>query len=362
MIFSLIVAFKSIINMKFSETNPNLYKKNRTKLIEKLPNRSLSIVFSNDKMPRNGDLFFPYRQNSDLFYLTGINQEETVLFIYKRDEKECDELLIISKKDKNRETWEGRKLCKEEASEISGIEKVMYETSIIDLVHEIREEFDLIFINRNENPRFISPIKQKFDRFYDLLVRHYEPDIINSLSPFINYLRMKKEPEEISLIKKACNITALAFEKAVKKISQGVGEYEVEAEIISEFYRNKAVPAFDTIVASGLNACYLHYIENNCVIGKEQLVLMDFGAEYSNYASDCSRTVPAGGKFSKRQKELYESCLIIYTEARKFMKPGISINTYHGEVCRLWEQEHIKLGLYTKEELNKQNPEKTSFF
>ncbi len=343
--------------MRYLTVNKKLYTRNRQKLIKNIKKDSLVIVNSNDKMPRTGDQYFPFRQNSNLFYLTGIIQEKTTLILCP-DHNNADlrEILFIRKSNDKLEIWEGKKHTIEEAKEISGINTVKWQDEFNSVLADLMTVADNVYINLPENPKFSPEVTVKELRFANEMKNKYPLHNYKRLAPVVDKLRLIKEPEEIELMKKACSITKDAFIRVLRFIKPGIMEYEIEAEITHEYLkRGSDGHAFHPIVASGKNACVLHYIKNNQKCNDNDLLLLDFGAEYANYAADCSRTIPVNGRFSKRQKELYEATLRVFRFAKSIMKKGTTINKLHKEVTGLWEEEHIKLGLYTRKEVKNQN-------
>lgn len=350
--------------MRYSPISTDLFIKNRKKLIEKINKNSLVIIHSNDEMPRNGDQTFPFRQNSDLFYLCGIDQEKTILTICPdHQDKNFKQILFIRKTNKDLEIWEGHKLTKKEATKISGTKTVFWLEEFDKILNDLMSQSSSVYLNRNENPRFTTEVPYKDIRFTKELEEKFPLHKYERIAPILSSLRLIKEPEEIDLIQQACEITKKAFDKYIKLVKPGVMEFEIEAEIIAEFIRNRASGhSFSPIVASGKNACVLHYIDNNkkCLDG--DLVLIDFGAEYANYPGDCTRTLPVNGKFSPRQRELYNATLRVFKQAKAMLKPGKSLNELHKKVCKIWEEEHIKLGLYTAEDVKKQDKKNPMYF
>jgi len=335
------------------------FEQNRKKVANELKNNSLAIVNSSDEFPRNGDQHFQFRQSSDLFYLTGINQEQTLLVLSPNNLKpEYSEILFLRKSDEKTETWEGHKLTKNEAFEISGIKTIFWTESFDSVISELFYNAENIYINTNEN--------SGYKRFYD----DSDLRLINDLRfkfPLHNYLRLSpiitknrliKTSEEIETIKHACKITRDAFLRVLKFVKPNVFEYEIEAEISYEFIRNQAKNhAYQPIVASGGSACVLHYIENNKQCNSNDLILLDFGAEFQNYASDLSRTIPVNGFFSERQKIVYQAVLNVLKKSTELMISGKTINILNKEVAQIMEGELIKIGLLNLEEVIKQNPE-----
>lgn len=343
--------------MKTVDMPVSFFEKNRLQLSLKLKNNSIAIFQSNDEMNRSFDQNFPYRQDSDLFYLSGINQEKTMMILAPDyPDASLREVLFIIKPDRKLETWEGHKLTPEEAASVSGIKNIRYLDEFEAILAPLMMFAENVYVNVPElskqipelpgrNLRFANEIKNKFP------AHHYE-----RIAPVMRELRIIKSTDETRLIREACRITHNAFSRALKRISPGIMEYEVEAEITYEFIREGARGhAYQPIIASGINACTLHYINNNKPCEEGDLLLMDFGAEYGNYSADCTRTVPVNGRFTHRQKEMYKSVLEVFRFASSLIKPGNTINQLHAEVCKRFGDEHVRLGLYSAEELKNQN-------
>jgi Xaa-Pro aminopeptidase len=345
--------------MKYNPIPTTFFVRNRQKLVSRMKNNAMAIFVSNDEMPRNGDQNFPFRQNSDFFYLTGIDQEESILCIFPNHPNEkMREILFVKKTNEHIAVWYGHKYTKEEATATSGIQNVMwldeFEATLPDLMFLSKS----IYLNLQENSRYSTEVIRNERRFADKLMRDYPLQKYRRVAAILTEFRMVKEPEELDLMKKACEITAKAFLKAAEVVKPGVMEYEVEAELVGEMIRNGATGhSFAPIIAGGKSGCVLHYIENNKPLQDGDLVLMDFGAEYANYAGDCTRTIPVNGKFSPRQREVYEACLTVYKAAKKLLVPGNSIAIAQNEVVKLMEKQLIDLGLFTQEDVDKQNPD-----
>ncbi|MDK2977314.1 MAG: Xaa-Pro aminopeptidase [Bacteroidales bacterium] len=335
-----------------------LFVKNRKKLIKLLQPNSIALIHSNDEMPRNGDQYFPFRQNSDLFYLTGIDQEKTILTLCpNHPDKSLREILFIIESNEKIATWEGHKYTIEEAQKASGIETVKFISSFDSVFRELALKADNIYINLSENPKFKPEVKSADERFITTLENEFPAHDFLRLAPLLKILRLIKEPEEIKLMQNACDITEKAFHRIMHFVKPGVTEYQVEAELTHEFLWNKANGhAYPPIVASGKNACVLHYTENNSKCKDGDLLLMDFGAEYANYAADCSRTIPVNGKFTPRQKDCYEAVLRVMKKAIGWLTPGTTINRVNERVENLLQEEHIRLGLYSKKDVENQDP------
>jgi Xaa-Pro aminopeptidase len=350
--------------MKYNYIDKNLFVNNRAKLINGIKPNSLIIVNSNDEMPRNGDQFFKFRQNSDLFYLTGLDQEKCILCICPDHPLEPNrEVVFTMKTNETMVTWFGHKYSKEAVTETSGVQTVMWLDEFENYLKEYMSRVENVYLNLNENPRFSTEVPLKDFRFANKIKNDFPLHNYERLAPVMTELRLVKEPEEIALMSKACEITEKAFRRVLKFLKPGVMEYELEAEITHEFLMNRASGhSYSPIVASGINACILHYEENNKECKDGDLVLLDFGAEYANYAGDCSRTIPVNGKFSPRQKDCYNAVLRVMKYAKSLLVPGTTIDIYHKEVCKFMEKELIGLGLITGEDLEKQDKDKPLYF
>ncbi len=349
--------------MKYLPINAQLFIDNRKKLTAELPPNSMAILLANDEMPRSADQSFVFRQNPDLFWLSGIDQEKTILILYP----DCPnpiyrEVLFLRKTNEYIAVWEGHKYTMEEARAASGIKQIFWEESFDSALKGLMAHCDKVYVNINENDRADNPVPYKDIRFANDLKYSYPAHEIKRLGPIMSKLRSVKHPVEVELIRKACEITRDAFIRVLKYMKPGVMEYEVEAEIIHEFIRQRANGhAYTPIIASGYNACVLHYIENNRPCHDGELVLMDFGSEYANYASDLTRTIPANGRFTKRQRDIYNAVLRVMKEAKTMLKPGSILADYNKEVGKIMEAELIRLGLLNKDEVAKQDPDNPLF-
>lgn len=349
--------------MRHLPINKTLFIKNRQKLTKELKSNSVAIVFSNDEMPRNGDQNFPFRQSSDFFYLTGIHQEKSILIIYPDcPNKTYKESLLILKSNHYISTWEGVKLTPKDASDTSGIENVMWIDTYDTVIKELFQYADNVYLNFDEGTNSKSEVESRASRYAKALQVNHQGYQYLRLAPILNKLRMVKEPTEIEIIQYACDITGSAFKRVLQFVKPGVMEYEIEAEITHEFIRNGASGhAYHPIIASGSNALCLHYKENESECEDGKLILFDFGVEYANYSSDLSRTIPVNGKFTPRQKECYNAVLKVLKTAIKMIEPGITIENLHNEVCRIIESELISLGLFTRNDIKDQDPDKPMF-
>jgi Xaa-Pro aminopeptidase len=331
-----------------------LFIKNRFKLISGMEPGSCAIIFSADEMPRNGDQFFPYRQNSDFFYLTGVEQEKSVLILAPEHKNpKLREILVILKPTPEFEIWNGHRLTLREAREISGVQQVIFHDAFESTLAEILQSSKNIYLNQPELPKFFPEIESRDQRLGREIKEKYPYHEYRRLAPIIRKLRVIKEDEEIKNIRQAVKITGEAFQKILKTVKPGMNEKEIEAELWYEFIKKGAKGhAFRPIIASGKNGCFLHYTDNNKVIEDGELILMDFGAEYNNYAADCSRTFPANGKFTDRQADLYEGLLEVFKKAREIMKPGIRMDEVHDLVCDWMISFHKSAGLYTQKQVD----------
>jgi len=350
--------------MRYKPINPAFFINNRKKLISKLPPDCVAIIHSNHEMPRNGDQTFPYRQNSDMFYLTGFDQEKSVLMLSPGHFNESlREVAFIVETDDHMVTWYGHKYTLEQASEISGIKTVRWLSQMDGVLRDFMSRTETVYLNLDENPRFSTEVESRNLALAHKLQSEYPLHQYKKLAPLLTELRLVKEPEEIELLQKACNITGDAFQRVLKFVKPGIYEYEVEAEITHEYLRQGASGhSYPAIVAGGVNNNILHYNQNDQQLRDGDLLLLDFGAEYANYAGDCSRTIPVNGKFSPRQREVYEAVLRVVRQAIKLLTPGKTIDSYHAEVCRIMEKELIELGLITQSDIDNQSPDKPAYF
>ena len=340
--------------MKYNKINSDLFENNRTKFINELKPNTLAIFNSNDILPTNADGTMPFKQNSDLFWLSGIDQEESVLFLFPNSIE--DSMLFLKETNAHIAIWEGNKLTKELAKDISGIKKIFWLKDLEKKLDELIPKHNAIYLNKNMHSRATNSVETRDDRFRKSIKNKYQITILES-APIMHTIRAIKSKSEIKLLKKACDITHKGLERILPIIKPGIMEYEIEAELIHEFIRNKSNGfAYQPIIGSGANSCVLHYISNNNECKDGDILLMDFGAEYANYCSDLTRTIPVNGKFNDRQKAVYESVLYLMKEATKMLCPGTTFKEYNKEIGRMVELELIKLGLLEKIDVKNQNP------
>ena len=344
--------------MKYLPIKQQLFVKNRERFCKLLKPNSVAIFNSNDEMPRNGDQNFLFRQNSDMFYLSGIDQEQSILVVYPDCvRQEYREILFLRETNEHIAVWEGHKYTKAEATEASGVKNIVWLDSFDSVMKDLMSNAEHVYLNMNENIRLATIVPYRDVRFANEWKSKYPFHKYERAAPLVTKLRTVKSAEEVELIQEACNITGKAFDKVMRFVKPGVMEYEVEAEIIHEFVRNRANGhSYNPIIASGASACILHYVENNKPCKDGDLILLDFGAEYANYAGDLSRTIPANGKFTPRQKDVYNATLRVMKFATSKLVVGTTIDAYHAEVCKKMEQELIGLGLFTIEDVKKQAP------
>ncbi len=324
---------------------------------------SIAIFFSNDRMPRSADSFFPFRQNPDLFFLTGIEQEETVLVLFPDCPKTgFQEILFLKKATETTAIWDGQTLKKEEARKISGIEKIVFSENVAAALHELVLLADAIYLNLNEADRFSSPVLTNDLRQANIFREKYPLHEFHRAAPILKKLAMVKGEIELEILGKCAEITAAAFHRVLNFVRPGVWEFEIEAEITHEFLRHRATGhAFDPIVATGKNACVIHYKKNAAQCLPGDALLLDFGCDYSFFNSDFSRTIPVSGVFSKRQRTVYNAVLRILKEARQLLVPGNDFENYQKEVGKILSSELVALGLLTREEVEKSPEDKPAY-
>jgi Xaa-Pro aminopeptidase len=323
--------------MKSKPIASTLFLKNRTRLASLMSPGSLALIRSGRPKVRSGDQFYPFRAHSDFFYLTGMDLEESVLlFAPGHAEPLLRELLFIKRPDPKSGLWTGHTPGPDEIRVRTGIEEIRWLDEQEAILQMLLPDAPVIYTDHKLPDLKGSPsMEQK----------------LYALSPLLQELRMIKQTEEIQVIEKAIDITGSAFRRVLRKAVPGIYEYQLEAEIIGEFIgRGATGHAFEPIVACGKNALVLHYVTNNSLCGEGELLLMDFGAEVNHYSADCSRTIPVSGRFTGRQRQLYDAVLRVLKKAREMMVPGVLMDDFHQAVGEIWEEEHIGLGLYTREE------------
>lgn len=333
--------------MRYEQIGKALFIKNREKLKTKMKPNSIAIICSNDIMPTNADGTMSFRQNSNLLYFSGIDQEESVLIIAPDfPNPKMREVLFVRETNEHIAVWEGHKYTMEEATETSGVDTVMWNDQFEGTLNTILAETDNIYLYNNEHIRNGSEVETRTDRFNKWCQSKYGNYNFERLAPLAYDLRTVKEQREIELMQKACDITDQGFRRILDYTKPGVWEFEIEAEYLHEFVKNRSKGfAYTPIVAGGGNACVLHYIENKDQLKDGDLLLMDVGAEYANYNADMTRTIPVNGRFTQRQKDVYNAVLRVKNAATALLTPGNSIPGYHKEVGEIMQAELLGLGL-----------------
>lgn len=337
-----------------------LFIRNRAHMAAQLPPKSIAIFTANEPMPRNGDEFYPFRQQSDFFYLTGINEENAFLLIAPDyPDESLREVLFIEPYDEVKVTWQGEMLDAQQASALSGVRTIKGSDAFGGVLNDIAYSGygNILFLNSYEYPKYECPVETIQRRFVKDIKERYPLHQYGRTAPILNALRMVKSEEEIAITQQACDITAKAFRRCLATVKPGMHEYEAQAEIEYIFKQNNATGhAYAPIIAGGKNACCLHYSKNQSLLHDGDLLLFDIGCEYMNYSSDLSRTIPVNGKFTERQKQCYNAVLRVMKQLRELYRPGHCINEINETTHRLMEQEMIQLGLFTAEEVRRQDP------
>lgn len=325
--------------------------------------KSIAVFNSNDIYPTSADGTMPFEQHSDIFYLCGADQEETILVLFPDAmDKKHRELLFVRETNEHIAVWEGAKLTKPQATEVSGIQTIYWLTDFDKVFFDLMTEAETIYFNTNEHYRQAVETQTREDRFIDKCKIDFKAHSWAKSNPILQQIRGVKEVEELELMQRACDITEKGFRRILQFTKPGVWEYELEAEYLHEFIRNRSKGfAYTPIIASGNNANVLHYIENNQQCQSGDLILMDVGAEYANYSSDMTRTIPVSGKFSDRQKQVYNAVLRVKDEATKLLVPGTIWAEYHKEVGKIMTSELLGLGLLDKADVQNENPEKPAY-
>ena len=349
--------------MKYLPISKNLFEHNRTLFTAQLSNQSMAVFCSNDQMPTNADGTMPFKQNSDLLWLSGVDQEESKLVLFPScSNPNHREILFLKETNEHIAIWEGEKLNKEQAFNTSGIKTVYWNKQFESVFEELMKEANSIYLNSNEHSRSASEVQTQTDRFNDWCKSTFSDKEYLKAAPIMHDLRAVKHPLEIDLLQNACNITEKGFRRVLNFVNPGVTEYEIEAEFMHEFLINRSKGfAYEPIIASGRNACVLHYIDNNKICHDGDVILMDVGAEYANYASDMTRCIPVSGRFTKRQKDVYNAVLRVMKEATSMLKPGVLLGDYHKEVGLIMQSELMGLGLINQHDIDKQDPKSPAY-
>jgi len=349
--------------MKYWPLNPEIFIKNRERFIKEMKPNSIAIFVSNDEVPVNGDALYPFKQNSDLFWLSGIVQEDTMMILFPDNpDPRYREVLVLVRPNELKEKWDGKRLRVEEAQKISGVKSIIWLDSLDGLLQPWIHLADTIYLDTNENDRKASLLRTRDYRYADELKTRYPLHKFERAAKVMKELRGIKTVLEIEVLQKAIDITDSTFRRLLKFIRPGVMEYEIEAEIWHSFLSQRATgPAYGSIIASGNRARTLHYVSNDQECKDGELVLMDFGAEYGGYNADLTRTVPVNGKFTRRQKTVYNSCLHLHDFAKSLLKPGITIMDYTEKVGEEATQIFLKIGLLKKSDLKNEDSENRAY-
>ena len=346
--------------MRYKQLPSSFFKANRERLAAQLPDKSLAVFNANDIMPTNADGAMGFWQNSDLYYLSGVDQEETILVLFpSAHNEERREVLFLRETSELIAIWEGDKLTKEQAKEVTGIEKVCWLDEFPRVFQEMMFEADTVYLNANEHLRASGAVETRDRRFIEQMRRDFPLHRLTRVAPLMHRLRMTKAPEEIAAIREATRVTEAGFRRVLPFVKPGVWEYEVEAELSHEYIRGRSRGfAYPPIIGSGKNACVLHYVsnENQCQDG--EMLLMDVAAEYAGYFSDMTRTIPVNGRFTPRQRAVYDAVLRVTRACSQMLRPGVIHKDYQKEAEKIIESELIGLGLLDKAEVEKQDKDK----
>jgi Xaa-Pro aminopeptidase len=349
--------------MHSENIDPQIFIDNRKRFIARMEKQSLAIINSNDEVPSNGDALYSFKQNSDLYWLTGIRQEDSMLILFPGNpDPKYREVLVLVRPNELKEKWDGKRLRAAEATALSGIKTIVWLDSLDALLQPLVHLADTLYLNTNENDRKSSLLAMRDYRFAREMQERYPLHQYKRAARIMRDLRAIKSPLEVTVLQQAIDITETTFRRLLKFIKPGVWENEIEAEIYHAFLSNRSAgPAYGSIIASGDRARTLHYVANNAQCKNGELVLMDFGAEYGGYCADLTRTVPVNGKFSKRQKEVYNACLHLHNYAKSLLKPGITILNYTEKVGDEASRQFLKLGLISKSDIKNETPENRAF-
>ncbi|ASZ14677.1 aminopeptidase P N-terminal domain-containing protein [Chitinophaga pendula] len=349
--------------MKYLPLDAQIFVQNRQRFIAKMKPQSIAIFNSNDELPTNGDALHRFKQNSDLYWLTGIEQEDTMVILYPdHPDPKYREVLVLVRPNELKEKWDGHRLRREEAFAISGINTIVWLDSLDAVLQQWIHEAENIYLNSNENNRKANLVPVRDYRYAEEMRTRYPLHNYLRAAAIMKEVRAVKTADEIKVIQQAIDITEKTFRRLLQFIKPGVWEHEIHAEILHEFLRNRSGgEAYGSIIASGDRARTLHYVANNQECKDGELILMDFGAEYGGYNADLTRTVPVNGKFTKRQREIYDACLHLHNYAKGILRPGITIGKYHEMVGEEAGKEFVKIGLLKQEDINNQDPENPAY-
>lgn len=343
--------------MKYHQIDRELFVANRSKFIQHMTSNTLAVFNSNDIYPISSDATMPFQQHRDIFYLSGVDQEESILVLFPTASNPTHrEVLFLRETNETIAIWEGEKLTKAKAFETSGIKTVYWLNQFPTIFKQLMAEAQGIYLNTNEHLRANTEVETREDRFIKQVKTDYPAHQVYKSAPILHKTRSIKEAVELALMQTACDITENGFRRVLNFVKPGVWEYEIEAEFAHEFLRNRSQGfAYTPIIASGKNACVLHYIENNQSCQDGDVILLDVGAEYANYSSDLTRCIPVNGRFTPRQKAVYNAVLHVKKEATKLLVPGTIMAEYHKQVGTLMEEQLVNLGLISLEDIKNQD-------
>jgi Xaa-Pro aminopeptidase len=349
--------------MKYTPLDTQIFIQNRKRFVSKMQKNSIAIFVSNDEYPLNGDALHDFKQNTELYWLSGIEQEGSMVILFPDNpDPKYREVLVLVRPQELKEIWDGKRLRANEAKAISGIKTIVWVDVLDGMLQQWVHLADAIYLDSNENDRKNNLLRTSEYRFIDEMKARYPLHNFCRAASIMKELRAVKTKEEVQVIQKAIDITELAFRRLLQFIQPGVKEYEIEAEIYHSFLSQRATGvAYHSIIASGDNARTLHYTSNNNVCKDGELILMDFGAEYGGYCADLTRTVPVNGKFTKRQKEVYNACLHLHDYAKSILKPGISILNYTDKVGEEASKQFLKIGLLSKSDIKNEDAENRAY-
>ena len=349
--------------MKYRPLDPQIFIQNRNRFVDKMQKNSIAVIVSNDEYPLNGDALYGFKQNSELFWLSGIEQEGSMVILFPDNpDPKYREVLVLVRPQELKEIWDGKRVRANEATAISGMKTIVWVDTLDGLLQPWIHLADAIYLDSNENDRKNNLLRTHEYRFIDEMKSRYPLHTYLRAAKLMKELRSVKTKEEVVVIQKAIDITEVAFRRLLQFIKPGVHEYEIEAEIYHSFLSQRATGvAYHSIIASGDNARTLHYNSNNNICKEGEMVLMDFGAEYGGYCADLTRTVPVNGKFTKRQKQVYNACLHLHDYAKSILKPGITILNYTDKVGEEATKQFLKIGLLKKSDLKNEDAENRAY-
>lgn len=349
--------------MKYLPLNPGIFVQNRERFVSRMQKNAIAIFTSNDEVPSNGDAIYRFKQNSDLFWLSGITQEDSMVILFPDNpDPKYREVLVLVRPNELKEKWDGKRLRVKEAQEISGMQTIVWLDSLDGLLQPWIHLAEAIYLDSNENDRKASLVRSRDYRFIDEMKSRYPLHQYLRAAKIMKEVRAIKTALEVEVLQKAIDITENTFRRLLQFIKPGVMEYEIEAEIVHSFLSQRATgEAYGSIIAGGDRARTLHYVSNSEECKDGELILMDFGAEYGGYCADLTRTVPVNGKFTRRQKTVYNACLHLHDYAKSILKPGISILNYTDKVGEEATQQFLKIGLLRKSDVKNEDPENRAY-